>query len=103
MNKLQFAISLARRSGHLITGFDRVKERVERRERDTVLIATDLSAKSAERVRRFSDGLADVFECGLTQYDISLSCGKLTGILTTDDENMAVLFRKAMEQMKGEQ
>ena len=103
MNKLQFAISLARRSGHLVTGFDRVKEKVERGERDTVLIASDLSAKSSERVRRFSQGHAEVYECGLTQYDISLGCGKLTGILTTDDENIAVLFRKAMDEMKGEQ
>ena len=102
MNKLQSAISLARRSGHLVTGFDRVKELVETKGTKLVLTARDLSEKSRARVERFCEGRADVIHTGLTMEDIYPAAGKTTGILAADDVNMSDLLRKAAESMKGE-
>ena len=103
MNELQFAVSIARRSGHLKIGFDRVRDLVLREETDLVIMARDLSEKNRARVERFCAGKADAVTVDLTQFDFSQAAGKLTGILAADDANMSRLLRNAVRKMKGEQ
>jgi ribosomal protein L7Ae-like RNA K-turn-binding protein len=51
MNKLLFALSLAKKSGKLVMGFDAVKTAVIHGTAHIVLLAEDLSEKTVKRVK----------------------------------------------------
>ena len=96
MNKLMFALSLAKKSGKLICGFDRVKTAVIRGEAHIVFLADDLSEKTIKRVKYFCEDITDVYNTSLTQFEISQVAGRLTGVLAVTDENLAILARNAL-------
>ena len=98
MNKLLFALSLAKKSGKLVVGFDAVKSAVIRGNAHIVLLATDLSEKTIKRVQYFCEDITDVYNTGLTQFEISQVAQRLTGVLAVTDENLAVLARNAIEK-----
>ncbi|MBQ5325789.1 MAG: ribosomal L7Ae/L30e/S12e/Gadd45 family protein [Oscillospiraceae bacterium] len=96
MNKLLFALSLAKKSGRLVVGFDAVKSAVIRGEAHIVLLAEDLSEKTIKRVNYFCEDITDVHNTGLSQFEISQVAGRLTGVLAVTDENLAILARNAL-------
>ena len=98
MNKLLFALSLAKKSGKLVVGFDAVKTAVIHGNAHIVLLATDLSEKTIKRVQYFCEDITDVYNTGLTQFEISQVAQRLTGVLAVTDENLAVLARNAIEK-----
>ncbi len=102
MNKILFALSLARKSGKLVSGYERVKTSVLKGESRMVVLAADLSEKTAKRVKYFCEDLAEVYTISLTQHDISRVSGRLSGVFALADENMARLCKKAISQEKGE-
>ena len=97
MNKLLFALSLAKKSGKLVMGFDAVKTAVIHGTAHIVLLAEDLSEKTVKRVNYFCEDLTEVHNTGLTQFEISQGAGRLTGVLAVTDENLAVLARNALQ------
>ena len=97
MNKLLFALSLAKKSGKLVVGFDAVKSAVIHGNAHIVLLATDLSEKTIKRVQYFCEDITDVYNTGLTQFEISQVAQRLTGVLAVTDENLAVLARNALQ------
>ena len=97
MNKLLFALSLAKKSGKLVMGFDAVKTAVIHGTAHIVLLAEDLSEKTVKRVNYFCEDLTEVRNTGLTQFEISQVAGRLTGVLAVTDENLAVLARNALQ------
>ena len=98
MNKLLFALSLAKKSGKLVVGFDAVKTAVIHGNAHIVLLATDLSEKTIKRVQYFCEDITDVYNTGLTQFEISQVAQRLTGVLAVTDENLAKLARNAIEK-----
>ncbi len=102
MNKILFALSLAKKAGKMVAGFDRVKTAVIKGEAWAVILANDLSEKTVKRVNYFCEDIADVYTTDLTQYDISQVAGRLTGIVTITDENLAILRTNAIKESKGE-
>ena len=98
MNKLLFALSLAKKSGKLVVGFDAVKTAVIHGNAHIVLLANDLSEKTVKRVKYFCEDIADVYNTGLTQFEISQVAQRLTGVLAVTDENLAKLARNAIEK-----
>ena len=98
MNKLLFALSLAKKSGKLVVGFDAVKSAVIHGNAHIVLLATDLSEKTIKRVQYFCEDITDVYNTGLTQFEISQVAQRLTGVLAVTDENLAILARNAIEE-----
>lgn len=102
MNKIMFAMSLAKKAGKLVCGFDRVKTAVVRGEGYVVLLANDLSEKTVKRVNYFCEDIADVYNTDLSQYDISQIAGRLTGVVTITDENLAKLCAGAIKETEGE-
>ena len=98
MNKLLFALSLAKKSGKLVVGFDAVKTAVIHGNAHIVLLATDLSEKTIKRVQYFCEDITDVYNTGLTQFEISQVAQRLTGVLAVTDENLAVLARNAIKE-----
>lgn len=97
MNKLLFALSLAKKSGKLVMGFDAVKTAVIHGTAHIVLLAEDLSEKTVKRVNYFCEDLTEVHNTGLTQFEISQVAGRLTGVLAVADENLAILARNALQ------
>ena len=97
MNKLLFALSLAKKSGKLVVGFDAVKSAVIHGNAYIVLLAEDLSEKTIKRVQYFCEDITDVYNTGLTQFEISQVAGRLTGVLAVADENLAILARNALQ------
>ena len=97
MNKLLFALSLAKKSGKRVMGFDAVKTAVIHGTAHIVLLAEDLSEKTVKRVNYFCEDLTEVHNTGLTQFEISQVAGRLTGVLAVTDENLAVLARNALQ------
>ena len=97
MNKLLFALSLAKKSGKLVVGFDAVKSAVIHGNAHIVLLANDLSEKTIKRVQYFCEDITDVYNTGLTQFEISQVAGRLTGVLAVADENLAILARNALQ------
>lgn len=97
MNKLLFALSLAKKSGKLVMGFDAVKTAVIHGTAHIVLLAEDLSEKTVKRVNYFCEDLTEVHNTGLTQFEISQVAGRLTGVLAVTDENLAVLARNTLQ------
>lgn len=98
MNKLLFALSLAKKSGKLVVGFDAVKTAVIHGNAHIVLLANDLSEKTIKRVQYFCEDIADVYNTGLSQFEISQVAQRLTGVLAVTDENLAILARNAIEK-----
>ena len=85
MNKIMFALSLAKKSGKLIYGFDPVKQAVADGTAKMVFVTSDTSEKTLKRVQQFSQDIIEVNVLSLTQFDISQITNKLTGVFAVVD------------------
>ena len=102
MNKMMFALSLAKKSGKLIYGFDPVKQAVTDGTAKMVFVTNDTSEKTLKRVQQFCQGIIEVQVISLTQFEVSQVTNKLTGVFAVVDENMAILCSNAIKSEKGE-
>ena len=102
MNKIMFALSLAKKSGKLIYGFDPVKQAVADKTAKMVFVTSDTSEKTLKRVQQFCQGIMEVNVTSLTQFEVSQITNKLTGVFAVVDENIAVLCRNEIRKKKGE-
>lgn len=100
MNKIMFALSLAKKSGKLIYGFDPVKQAVQDGTAKLVCVTADTSEKTVKRVHWFCEGIIEVNTLSLTQFEIAQITNKLTGVFAIVDENMAILCRNAINSEK---
>ena len=96
MNKIMFALSLAKKSGKLIYGFDPVKQAVADKTAKMVFVTSDTSEKTLKRVQQFCQGIMEVNVTSLTQFEVSQITNKLTGVFAVVDENIAVLCKNAL-------
>ena len=100
MNKIMFALSLAKKSGKLIYGFDPVKQAVADKTAKLVCVTSDTSEKTLKRVNQFCQGIIEVQVISLTQFEVSQVTNKLTGVFAVIDENMAILCGNAIKSEK---
>ena len=96
MNKIMFALSLAKKSGKLIYGFDPVKQAVTDKTAKMVFVTSDTSEKTLKRVQQFCQEIMEVNVTSLTQFEVSQITNKLTGVFAVVDEKIAVLCRNAI-------
>lgn len=89
-------ISLCRRAGRLTTGMDAAVEKAEKGEAHLLLLARDLSPRSAERLRARLPRELSVISLPCTMQTLSRYTGKNTGILAVCDENFAGGIRAMM-------
>ncbi len=85
-------LSICRKAGKLIFGFDAVKEAIATGEARLILYAADLSEKtriSMDRVAAREEQPPPCVRTELTMYDFSLFCPKPTGVLAVMDEGLA--------------
>lgn len=89
-------ISLCRRAGRLTTGMEAALEKAEQGEAALILLARDLSPRSAERLRTRLPRELSVISLPCTMQTLSRVTGKNTGILAVCDENFAGGIRAMM-------
>ena len=90
------ALSLARKAGKLVMGFDPVKDQVLSGRAFLVLTAADLSPKTYKRVEQYCQDLVELKPTHLTQYDLSGFAHKPVGVLGVLDPNLANLCSNAL-------
>lgn len=96
-SKLFGMISLSRKAGKLIGGFDQVKEAVYSGEAELVFYSSDLSERtksSMDRVIEQQEGFPPGMTTRLTMYDYGAIYGKPTGVLALTDAGFASAVEK---------
>ena len=68
--KLFSALSLCKKAGRLVLGFDAVMDSVYQGKAHLVLLASDVSEGTAKRVRRNCEDLAPCLQMPLAQADL---------------------------------
>ena len=90
MNKLASMLSLSKKAGKLVLGFDVVKEALEKKNAGLVLRAKDLSPKSRkEMVLVCEKNGARYKDLPLTMDEVWFVAGKRAGIIAVADEGLA--------------
>ena len=90
MNKLASMLSLTKKAGKLISGFDVAKDSVEKKNAGLVLLAKDLSPKSRKEIALVCKRSgAQIKELPLTMDEVWFATGKRAGILAVTDEGLA--------------
>lgn len=93
-NKLAGTLSLCRRAGRLTMGFDPVKESVQKGDAQLILLASDLSPKTARNVRFFAQqGNVCCMDLDLTMDELWFLIGKRIGVAAITDKGFAGKFR----------
>ena len=96
-DKLFGMVSLSRKAGKLIMGFDAVKEAIYSEKALVVLYACDISARTASSMDKVIDiGSNPPYKLvtEFTMYDYSQICGKLVGVFAIADQGFADGIRK---------
>ena len=85
------AVSLFRKAGALTMGFDGVEEAVVKGKAWIVMTASDISPKTAQRLRYAVEELVDVFQMPLTQQQLSDITHRAVAVYAVTDRNLAKL------------
>ena len=99
MNKLLSAISLSKRAGKLLLGFDQVEDAVLAGKAVVVLTAADLSEKSRQGINRVCEAKQiENLPIPATMDELWFQIGKRTGILAVTDPGLAGLLKQALRR-----
>ena len=96
MDKLFSALSLCKKAGGLVAGFDAVNDCLNAEEAVLVLLAQDLSPKTRERVLRNAGKRHAVRSLPYTQQEMAAIVQKPTGVFAVVNQDLAVLCQKAL-------
>lgn len=91
-------LSLCRKAGKLVTGFDAVEEAVVRGRAWLVLYTADASPKTVRRMKDAVGDLVDVLPMPLTQAALAPVSRKPVALYAVVDRNLAALCSKKLEQ-----
>ena len=98
--KVFSALSLCKKAGKLVLGFDAVTDSVYRGKAFAVLLAADVSEGTAKRAARACEELVPCLRMPLAQADLCAITYKKVGVYAVTDEQLAVLCRRSLEQTK---
>ena len=83
-------LTIGRKAGRITMGFDAVKETVINRKAKLVLLASDISAKTAKEARFFADKYdIPVIQLSVSISDVEFGIGKKVGVVGICDEGFA--------------
>ena len=101
-SNLAGTLTLCRRAGRLAVGYDQVKESVQKTDAFLILLAQDVSPKTAERVRFLAagDGLP-VYELPFSMDEMEQLLGKRIGVTAIADRGFAGSLLKKLEELSG--
>ncbi len=90
MSNLTGLLTICRKAGKLVMGFDPMKDALAGNKAEAVIVASDISPKTEKEVRFFSGKKnIPVAKTEMTIDDIYRSVGKKAGILTICDKGFA--------------
>ncbi len=96
-NKLTGLLGICRRAGHLIVGFDAVKDLISANKAKIVLTAADLSEKTAKELHfQLKERRIPLFTLSADKEALAAALGfqKPIGVVATDDSGFAAAIRK---------
>ncbi len=90
MSNLTGLLTICRKAGRLVMGFDPMKDALAEGKACAVIVASDISPKTEKEVRFFSGKKEiPVEKTSLTLNDIYFALGKKAGIITICDKGFA--------------
>lgn len=93
-DKLLSAVSLCRKAGRLVTGFDPVKESLQKGEAVLIFCAADLSPNTRKKVDRFCEEWETAaLTAPFTQDELAQICVKRSGVFAVTDPGLANLVK----------
>ena len=95
--KLFNKLSVARKAGKITYGFESVKEEVLKGKASLVLLANDLSSKSAKETEFFCKDKATVVKTDISMSEYANHIGVLTGIITLTDDGFTKAVKSVLE------
>lgn len=95
--KLFSAVSLCRKAGRLVLGFDAAVDSVYAGKAFLVLLAADASEGTQRRMRRTCEELVPCLRIPLTQQEMSVITRKNVAVYAVTDENLANLCTTCLE------
>ena len=93
-------ISLCRRAGALVCGFDAVVDAVMQGKTGLVIASADASENTVKRMRQKVEDLADFRRMPLTQDDIAPVTRRGVAVCAITDDNLAALCRKKLDECR---
>ncbi len=104
MNKLASMLSLSKKAGKLVLGFEVSREAVEKKSAGLVLLAKDLSLKSQKEIALVCQKSgALIKKLPLTMDEIWFAAGKRAGILAVTDEGLAKKLAQLADDLNKEE
>ena len=95
--KLFNKLSVARKAGKIAYGFDTVKEQVLKGKARLVLLANDLSKKSAKETEFFCKDKVMVVKTDISMSEYANAIGVLTGIIALTDDGFTKAVKSVLE------
>lgn len=84
--KLEASVSMAKRAGKLLLGFDVVKEAMEEKKLQIILLAKDVSPKTQKEVEFFAGkGNIKAYKIPVTMDELWYLVGKRSGVIGVSD------------------
>lgn len=100
--KLAGTLTLCRRAGRLAVGYDQVKESVQKKNACLILLAQDISPRTAERVRALAPGQQPpTRELPFSMDELEQLLGKRIGVAAVTDAGFAGSLLKKLEEPCG--
>lgn len=88
--KLIDLLTVCRKAGRMVMGFDAAKEAVLDGKASSVLLAEDISPKTEKEIRFFADkGNIPAAKTGYTQNDFYIGIGKKVGVIAVCDDGFS--------------
>ena len=88
--KLLSTLGMCKKAGKLVIGFDAVATAIQRGEASLLVLAADISPKSAKRIIRLAtDHGVSHLQLDVSMIDIERLVGKKAGILAVTDQGLA--------------
>lgn len=100
--KLFSALSLCRKAGKLVLGYDAVAGSVLGGKAFLVLLASDVSDGTAKRITRTCEDFVPCLRMPLEQAQLCSLTYKKVGVYAITDENLAALCKGYLEPQKEE-
>jgi ribosomal protein L7Ae-like RNA K-turn-binding protein len=102
-DKLLSLLGICRKANKLVFGFEKSAEAMAARKAALVLLAADISTKTAKEVRFLAAAnSAAVMEIDATIDDISQKTGRRAGVLAVTDIGLAAAVKKEHDRVNEE-
>lgn len=105
MDKLSGLLGISRRAGHALVGFDAAADSIRKGKAYVVVLASDVSPKTAKEIRFAAEGKRTVVlsvSADMMQIGRALGYQKPVGVCAVDDRGLAQAIQQSIQSHKEE-